>query len=83
MGGSVGGGLGGSMAGSMGGSMGGRANNLPAQPSTASTAEELMRDYLVGEGIKKAHFRALHPKAPKKTKAGFLKSMFGKKKSEE
>jgi len=66
------------------GSMGGRTDNtnLPAQ---ASTAEELMRDCLVGEGIKKAHFRALHPKAPKKAKTGFLKGMFrGKKpKSEE
>ena len=49
--------------------------NLPKQ---TSTAEEVMRDYLVGEGIKKAHFRALHPKAPKKKKTGFLTSVFSR-----
>ena len=49
--------------------------NLPKQ---TSTAEEVMRDYLVGEGIKKAHFRALHPKAPKKKKTGFLASVFSR-----
>lgn len=45
-------------------------------PKQTSTAEEVMRDYLVGEGIKKAHFRALHPKAPKKKKTGFFASLF-------
>ena len=49
--------------------------NLPKQ---TSTAEEVMRDYLVGEGIKKAHFRALHPKAPKKKKTGFFGSFLSR-----
>jgi hypothetical protein len=65
------------------GSMAGRSENYNNLPSQSSTAEELMRDYLVGEGIKKAHFRALHPKAPKKTKTGFFKSLFGKKSKTE
>ena len=49
--------------------------NLPKQ---TSTAEEVMRDYLVGEGIKKAHFRALHPKAPKKKKTGFFSGLLSR-----
>ena len=52
---------------------------VQSNPSKQSnSAEEVMRDYLVGEGIKKAHFRALHPKAPKKKKTGFFASLFSK-----
>lgn len=54
------------------------ASNDKTANNKASSAEEVMRDYLVGEGIKKAHFRALHPKAPKKKKNSFFASIFGR-----
>ena len=61
----------------------GLSANEKMLPKQTSTAEEVMRDYLVGEGIKKAHFRALHPKAPKKKKTGFFSALLGRSSKKE
>lgn len=46
------------------------------QPQGETHAQEIMKSYLIGEGIKKAQLRALHARQPVKKKKGFLRSLF-------
>lgn len=42
-----------------------------------ANAQDIMKSYLIGEGIKKAQLRALHARQPVKKKKGFFRSLFG------
>ena len=51
-------------------------NGLTGPAGTGSLAEEKMKEYLVGEGIKRAHLKALYQKPTKEAKKTLFKRIF-------